>query len=381
MSEIIDVSSFVAAHDDAEVLPSGKIRCTSTGHEVVADLSLLQAYWTGKRYKKQVALKAYDFDQHLPWIVPHTKNPHLLYCTLTRRPISRQPKTVEGHVSSLKFKRLLEAEKQRAQAEAAQAEREADGEGGADDADDDGEWELLEDMADVCDDDDEDGAAEDAEQMSTARAKRSRAKASAASAAAMVSGKPTATRGEKGVGKVSGAKVRKGEGDGNSDSDDGEGEEGEVDSEEEDGEEKEGESGGGDDEEEEFWVRGKRAVRALSPLQKKSPKRQAVAVASIQSAANGKRKILPKASAGGFSKPASKRLHAVNAKASNLLSVNGATTREGVTKKGANGKATLRPTVAHGKTKQKVPVKQKLVTKPKAKTLNGKPSPAGPTLP
>ncbi len=103
-----DVESFLREHEDAELTEKKRVRCTLTRHEMPPDLRILQRYWTGKAYRRAIELHSYDFTQHEPHIVPHTKNRHLLYCNLTKRPISKQRRVVEGHVSSKRWKRLKE---------------------------------------------------------------------------------------------------------------------------------------------------------------------------------------------------------------------------------------------------------------------------------
>jgi hypothetical protein len=102
-----DVEAFVDEHSDAELLPSGKVLCTVTQHELPANLDLVLAHWSGKKYATKKAQSKYDFSKHEPWIIPNRKSPDLLFCTLTRQAVSRQPKTVEGHVNGKKYKRLL----------------------------------------------------------------------------------------------------------------------------------------------------------------------------------------------------------------------------------------------------------------------------------
>ena len=106
--DVDTLEDFVAAHSDAEVMENGKVCCTLTGHEMPALLPTVQAYWGGKKYRNTKARSAYDFAQHEPWLVPHTKNPHLLYCTLTKQAVSKEQRAVEGHVSSNRFRKLKE---------------------------------------------------------------------------------------------------------------------------------------------------------------------------------------------------------------------------------------------------------------------------------
>lgn len=121
------VSSFLSSHEDASLLESGKVRCSTTGHELPATLSLLEAHWSGRTYRLKRERLEYDFTQHEPYLLPHKKASHLLWCTVTQRPVSKQPKAVAGHVAGKKFQRILAARKERAEREeadraAAQAE-------------------------------------------------------------------------------------------------------------------------------------------------------------------------------------------------------------------------------------------------------------------
>ncbi len=135
------LKAFLASHADAEVLDNGKVRCTLTGHELPPRLDALQAYWGGKNYRNRAERAAYDFSKHEPWLVPHTKSEHLLWCTLTGRPVSRTPKAVEGHVHGLRFLKLRK--EARAKAKAADAEDAGGKEAGSADDFDPDEWSFV----------------------------------------------------------------------------------------------------------------------------------------------------------------------------------------------------------------------------------------------
>jgi hypothetical protein len=51
------LAAFLAVHADATVLPSGKIRCETTGHELAPQLPALQGHWTGKAYRRHAQNK------------------------------------------------------------------------------------------------------------------------------------------------------------------------------------------------------------------------------------------------------------------------------------------------------------------------------------
>jgi len=138
MAAASSIDEFVESHSDAELLPSGKVRCTVTGHEVLPQIELLKAHWDGKKYRTRKAQSKYDFSAHEPWLVPHKKDPNLLFCVLTKQPVSRQPRAVEGHINGKRFKRLL-------QEETASKSRKADPAHSKGEDGDDDEWEDMDD--------------------------------------------------------------------------------------------------------------------------------------------------------------------------------------------------------------------------------------------
>ena len=104
-----DVGPFLAQHQDARLDPSTqRITCTTTKDNMPPHLPTLIAHWNGKAYKKALREANYDFEQHYPYLVPHKTAKNLLYCTLTKRPVSRQRHAVQGHVQSKRWKRLHE---------------------------------------------------------------------------------------------------------------------------------------------------------------------------------------------------------------------------------------------------------------------------------
>jgi len=81
------VAAFVSAHDDYEVFTAAngtaKVRCMTTGHEMLPQVELCQAHLGSKAYRKAVrrkALAAHNFEQYLPHIVAHKTDPYLLFC-------------------------------------------------------------------------------------------------------------------------------------------------------------------------------------------------------------------------------------------------------------------------------------------------------------
>ena len=46
------VRRFIETHDDARVLPNGKVLCTTTGHEMPAKINDVLGHWGGRRYRQ-----------------------------------------------------------------------------------------------------------------------------------------------------------------------------------------------------------------------------------------------------------------------------------------------------------------------------------------
>ncbi|PXF46672.1 Surfeit locus protein 2 [Gracilariopsis chorda] len=111
--------------DSTTLLPNGKIRFIQTGMEFPANVqtSALKAYVDGKAFRRAVAKKindAYEFDQHVPYIIPHPHKDkkHFLYCTLTGCTLPRSRDVLVNHTNGKRFKRRFqEAEKKRLERE------------------------------------------------------------------------------------------------------------------------------------------------------------------------------------------------------------------------------------------------------------------------
>ncbi|CAN8063080.1 unnamed protein product [Agarophyton chilense] len=121
-----DVVRYAGQHPSTTtLLPSGKLRFTQTGMEFPAhaDTKTLKVYARGRAYRRALVKKmneGYDFEQHLPYIVPHKyrDKKHFLYCTLTNKTLPRQKDVVLNHTNGRRFKRRYEeAEKERKKTE------------------------------------------------------------------------------------------------------------------------------------------------------------------------------------------------------------------------------------------------------------------------
>jgi len=186
----------VAKHSDFEVLPSGKIHCNLTGHDLMPRADDFAAYLTSKSYK-MAQDRNHDFTQYAPHQVDYNKDPKKLYCRITHRVLDKLKSVVEKHVNGRKYKKTLQEyletqtkkeeskKKKELQAQAAQAaqrkagkkskkeetaieeEGDEDGDhlnveqmdelyGGADDDEEGGDWEDQEVDMNGDDDDDDD---------------------------------------------------------------------------------------------------------------------------------------------------------------------------------------------------------------------------------
>jgi hypothetical protein len=92
------VEAFLLAHKDFEQLPTGKIRCRTTGHECKADLTLLIEHIQGRKYKvtakrQEQAAAPLDFSQY-EFVTEHKKMPDKAYCRLTKLELNKNAQEI-----------------------------------------------------------------------------------------------------------------------------------------------------------------------------------------------------------------------------------------------------------------------------------------------
>ncbi|XP_017263079.1 surfeit locus protein 2 [Kryptolebias marmoratus] len=102
-----DIRGFLNNHPFFQLIDAKKIKCTLNDHEVPCNLSELQSFTQGKKYKRLIAAAEFNYTQYEPHIVPSTKQPNQLFCKLTLRHLNRQPDHVLRHVNGKRFKKAL----------------------------------------------------------------------------------------------------------------------------------------------------------------------------------------------------------------------------------------------------------------------------------
>lgn len=70
-----------------------------------ARADIVFAHLSGKKFKKELEWYSYNFDEFLPFIVPHKENKKLLVCTLTSEKLNRIPEQVKKHMNGKRFLR------------------------------------------------------------------------------------------------------------------------------------------------------------------------------------------------------------------------------------------------------------------------------------
>ncbi|XP_013864870.1 surfeit locus protein 2 [Austrofundulus limnaeus] len=102
-----NVRDFLNNHPFFQLTDDKKIKCTLNNHEIPCNLTELQNFIQGKKYKRLSAAAEFSYMQYEPHIVPSTKQPNHLFCKLTLRHLNRQPDHVLRHVNGKRFKKAL----------------------------------------------------------------------------------------------------------------------------------------------------------------------------------------------------------------------------------------------------------------------------------
>ncbi|CAD8128330.1 unnamed protein product [Paramecium sonneborni] len=101
-----ELQKLVQNNKHFEFLPSGKIKCILTHHEILPTLQEFNNYLNGKSYKNAQE-NDIDFTQFEPYIVQHKSDRNKLFCNLTRQNISKKKSVVLKHVNGKRYKYYL----------------------------------------------------------------------------------------------------------------------------------------------------------------------------------------------------------------------------------------------------------------------------------
>lgn len=94
-------------HPYLKLLPSNRIKCDVTGHELPLRPDVIQSHVNGKKFKKSLEWYNYDYTEFLPHIVPHKRDSKKLFCLLTKQELNKVPEEVKKHVQGRRFERFL----------------------------------------------------------------------------------------------------------------------------------------------------------------------------------------------------------------------------------------------------------------------------------
>ena len=105
----VTVKDMLSASKSFAMTPSGKIKCSYTGHEMPATTEAVAAYMSGKKYRKAKTQADFDIDQFHPWIIEadSVENPDKVWCTVTKRFVSRDAEIIRRHMAGKTFNKML----------------------------------------------------------------------------------------------------------------------------------------------------------------------------------------------------------------------------------------------------------------------------------
>uniref|UniRef100_A0A3B1J7U2 Surfeit 2 n=1 Tax=Astyanax mexicanus TaxID=7994 RepID=A0A3B1J7U2_ASTMX len=102
-----ELRKFLQNQPFLELTDGKKVKCTLNGHEFPCNLTELQHFISGNKYKKLSANAEFNYSQYEPHLVPSTKQPNHLFCKLTLRHLNRVPEHVLRHINGKRYKKAL----------------------------------------------------------------------------------------------------------------------------------------------------------------------------------------------------------------------------------------------------------------------------------
>ena len=104
-SNSITTKDILSASKSFAMTPTGKIKCSYTGHEMPATAEAVSTYMSGKKYRKAKVKASFDITEFGPWIVEtdSVENPDHVWCTVTNKYVSRDATIIRRHMAGKKF--------------------------------------------------------------------------------------------------------------------------------------------------------------------------------------------------------------------------------------------------------------------------------------
>ncbi|KAM8934302.1 surfeit locus protein 2 [Pelodytes ibericus] len=102
-----EVQLFLLENPTFQLSDCKKIKCTLTGHELPCRLSDLEHFMKGKKFMRLSKFNDFAFSRFEPHIVPSTKNPNQMFCKLTLRHMSKDPRQIQNHVQGKRYQSAL----------------------------------------------------------------------------------------------------------------------------------------------------------------------------------------------------------------------------------------------------------------------------------
>eukprot|EP01121_Diplochlamys_sp_Union-15-3_P000293 TRINITY_DN1027_c0_g1_i4.p1 TRINITY_DN1027_c0_g1~~TRINITY_DN1027_c0_g1_i4.p1 ORF type:complete len:251 (-),score=67.55 TRINITY_DN1027_c0_g1_i4:48-731(-) len=106
-----ELEKYIDDHpSEFDVLPTGRVVCKVTSHEMEPKWEIVQKHLNGSKYKNKkpfFGLESNWYEKYAPYIVVDKKNINKMHCTVTGCKLNKIPYELDKHVQGKKFKRLL----------------------------------------------------------------------------------------------------------------------------------------------------------------------------------------------------------------------------------------------------------------------------------
>ena len=84
-----------------------KLQFLPTLHELPLNTKVIKEFLKSPKIKRKILNYISNFEKFLPYLIPHKRLKKYLFCTITKKKISKNKITLKNHINSKKFRKKI----------------------------------------------------------------------------------------------------------------------------------------------------------------------------------------------------------------------------------------------------------------------------------